>query len=144
MSGPIDEIERAILDHVFSDPIYTPPATWFLCLSTTTPVDDGTNFTEPATGGYARLPTTAGDWAAATGSAPASKANSSPLIFPPSSGSQGTFTYFGLALASIPGVADIKFFGVLGSSIAVLVVNKAASFAIGALVLKTGEPGDSY
>ncbi len=144
MSGPIDEIERAMLDHVFSDPAYTPPATWYLCLSTTTPADDGTNFTEPGVGGYARIPTTASDWAAAIGATPATKANSSPLTFPPSSGAQGTFTHFGLALTNVAGTADIKFFGALGSSVNVAAANFAVQFIVGALVLKTGDPSDPF
>ena len=144
MSGPIDAIERAILDHVFSDPAYTPPATWFLCLSTTTPADDGTNFTEPVIGGYQRIATGASDWSPAANSTPATKANGNPLMLPPSSGAQGTFTHFGLALAAPIGVADIQFFGALGASVVVNAVNQSVTFAIGALVLKTGDPGDPF
>ena len=144
MSGPIDEIERAILDHVFTDPAYTPPATWYLCLSTTTPADDGTNFTEPGVGGYQRLATSASDWAAAIGSAPATKANSNPLIFTPSSGTQGLFTHFGLALTVTPGTADVKFFGALAVSVNVNAANLAVTFGVGDLVLATGDPSDPF
>ena len=144
MSGPIDQVERQILDHVFTDPAYTPPATWFICLSTTTPADDGTNLTEPASGGYARFGTTASDWDPATGSAPATKANGVPLSTIASTGAQGTFTHFGLALSSTPNTADVKFFGALASSVVIANPNEIVQFAIGALVLKTGDPGDTY
>lgn len=144
MTGPVDSIERAILDHILTDPAYTPPATWFLCLSTTTPADDGTNFTEPGIGGYARLATSAPDWDPAIGTTPATKANGNPIVFAPSTGAQGTFTHFGLALSSVVGTADVKFFGALGASIAVTLTAQAVQFAIGALVLKTGDPSDPY
>lgn len=144
MSGPVDEIERAILDHVFTDPAYTPPATWWLCLSTTTPADDGSNFTEPGIGGYVRLATTAADWAAAIATTPATKANSNIIDMPPSTGTQGIYTHFGLALTSTVGAANIKFFGALALSVNVNAVNQVVRFAIGALVLATGDPGDPY
>lgn len=144
MSGPTDATERQHLDHIFGDPTYTPPGTWYLCLSTTTPADDGTNFTEPGIGGYQRIPTTASDWDAATGSAPATKSNGNPLSFPLATGAQGTFTHFGLALSATPGTADIRYFGALGSSVAITLANQYVRFAAGALVLKTGDPSDSY
>lgn len=55
MAGLVDTAARAVLDHLFSDPPYVPPSTWYLALSSTTPTPDGGNFTEPATGGYVRL-----------------------------------------------------------------------------------------
>jgi hypothetical protein len=55
--GAIDERERILADSQFgagADGIYA-PASWFLGLSTTEPLDDGSNFTEPSGGAYARV-----------------------------------------------------------------------------------------
>src|SRR3972149_6513710 len=43
-----------ILDHLFTDGAYAPPATLYLGLSTTTPTEGGGNFTEPTDGLWAR------------------------------------------------------------------------------------------
>lgn len=47
-------LENELLDHTFGSGVYTPPAIWYVGLSTTVPDDDGSNFTEP-TGNYARV-----------------------------------------------------------------------------------------
>lgn len=54
--GATDARERLILDSQFGGGATTwAPATWFVGLSTTTPNDDGSNFTEPTGGAYARV-----------------------------------------------------------------------------------------
>lgn len=69
-------------------------------LSTTTPLADGTNFTEPSTGspsnGYARVATAAGVWNPATLADPSVLDNASEIAFPEALSSWGTMTYFGL------------------------------------------------
>jgi len=82
MAGFTDAYERAILDHVFTDPAWTPPVTLYIGLSSTTPTEAGANFTEPSTGSYARVSTTASDWSAASGTAPAVKTTTATKTFP--------------------------------------------------------------
>ena len=146
MSGFVDSIEQKILNQFLQDPNTDFPgfATLWIALSTTTPTEAAGNFTEPSTGSYARVSTTAADWGAATGTAPATKSNTATKTFPTatadwSSGSD--MTYFGLFDASTAG--NLVAFGVLGTAKPVL-NGDTASFAAGALVLKLGDPTDSY
>lgn len=144
MAGFVDSVERAILDGFLTDPAYTPPATMYLALSTTTPTEAAGNFTEPSTGSYARVSTAAADWAAATGTAPATKATSTVKTFPTATGdwsSGANMTHFGLYDASTAG--NLLAWGALGTAKPVL-SGDTASFASGALVLKLGDPGDSF
>jgi hypothetical protein len=141
LAGFIDTLEQALLDHVLNDGTYTPPANWFVALSTTTPTEAGGNFTEPSGNGYARVSTAAADWAAASGTAPATKANANAITFPQASGSWGTVTHFGMFIASTGGTVQI--WGALTTSQAVGTGN-TPSFAASALVVKLGDPGDSY
>ena len=59
--GASDNREKLIADSQFGAGAVTiatvtyAPATWYFGLSTTTPNDDGTGFTEPSGGGYARV-----------------------------------------------------------------------------------------
>ncbi len=54
----------------------------FVGLSSTTPAEDGTNITEPSTGGYARQSTAAVDWNAATLADPSVIDNANAVTFP--------------------------------------------------------------
>lgn len=144
MSGFTDSVEQKLLDHFLTDAAYTPPATMYIALSTTTPTEAGGNFTEPSTGSYARVSTAAADWAAASGTAPATKATSTTKTFPTATAdwsSGSNMTYFGLFDASTAG--NLLCFGLLGTAKPVL-NGDTASFASGSLVLKLGDPADSY
>lgn len=72
---------RELLDHAFGD-TYTPPANWFVGLSSTTPTSTGGNVTEPSGGSYARVSTAAADWSAATNADPALVENANVITFP--------------------------------------------------------------
>jgi hypothetical protein len=143
-SGFVDSVEQALLNHYIDDPAYTPVTPQFLSLSSTTPTEAGGNFTEPSGGSYARVSTAAADWAAASGTAPATKATSATKTFPTASAdwvSGANLTHFGLHDASSAG--NLLAFGAL--TVAKPVLNgDTASFAAGAIVLKLGDPGDSY
>lgn len=144
MAGFINSLEAAILDHVLNDGTYTPPANWFIGLSSTTPDEAGANFTEPSGGSYARVSTAAADWAAAVGGAPSTKANGVAKSFPQATAdwvSGANLTHFGLFIASSGGTVQI--WGALGTAKPVL-NGDTASFAIGALVIKLGDPADTY
>lgn len=51
-------LELELLDHVLGNSAYPAPATVYVGLSTTAPLDDGSNFTEPVGGAYARVAVT--------------------------------------------------------------------------------------
>lgn len=144
MAGFTDSIERAILDHVLTDPAWTPPGTLYIGLSSTTPAEAGSNFTEPSGGSYARVSTTASDWSAASGTAPAVKTTTASKTFPAATAdwaSGSNLTHFGLFDASTAG--NLIAWGALTTSKPVL-NGDTASFAAGALTLKLGDPSDTY
>lgn len=141
MAGFISSLEAAVLDHVLNDGAYTPPTNWFIALSTTTPTEAGANFTEPSGNAYARVSTAAADWAAASAGDPSTKANANAITFPTASGSWGTVTHFGFFTASSGGTVQI--WGALDTSKAVT-TGDTVSFAASALVVKLGDPADSY
>jgi hypothetical protein len=146
MAGFVDSIEQKILNQFLQDPNTDFPgfATLWIGLSSTTPTEAAGNFTEPSGGSYARVSTAAADWAAASGTAPATKATSTTKTFPTATAdwvAGANLTYFGLFDASSAG--NLVAFGVLGTAKPVL-NGDTASFASGALVLKLGDPGDTY
>ena len=85
-------LENKILDHIFDDPAFTPPANVFIALYTATPNDAGGG-TEATFGSYARQSTGAADWNAASGG---SKTNANIITFPESTSGSETITHFGL------------------------------------------------
>lgn len=144
MAGFVDSVEQALLDHFLTDPAYTPPTTMYIGLSSTTPTDAGGNFTEPSSGSYARVSTTASDWGAAIGTAPATKSSSATKTFPAATAdwvSGSNLTHFGLFDASSAG--NLLCWGVLGTPKPVL-NGDTPSFPASSLSIKLGDPGDTY
>jgi hypothetical protein len=147
MAGFTKTLQTAVLDHVLNDGTYTPES-FYIALFSGTPTDDaGTGLTEVTGGSYARVATTGADWAAAvansTGTA-SSKANTAVKTFPTATAdwaSGANITYFGLFNALT--VGTLRVFGALTTPKPVL-NGDTASFAAGALVVKLGDPGDSY
>lgn len=141
MAGWTDTVERALLDYYIAT---FAPTTKFIGLSTTTPTEAGGNFTEPSTGGYARVSTATADWSAASGTAPAVKTNTAVKTFPTATAdwsAAANMTYFGLFDASTAG--NLQAFGLL--TVAKPVLNgDTASFAAGALILELGDVGDPF
>src|SRR5512143_2488239 len=138
----IDSEEQAVLNGILADPAYSGHSTHYVGLSSTTPTDSGTNFTEPSGGAYARVARAATDWGAASGTAPATKSNSTVVTFAQATAdwvAGADLTHFGL-FATLAG-ADIFAWGALGTAKPVL-NGDTASFAVGALVLKLGKPSD--
>jgi len=107
------------LDKLIRDSgVGTPGTGAYYALSTSTPSADGTGFTEPAGGSYARVANNPTRFpGTATGSAPASLANDLTITWPEATGSWGTITYWGLYDASTSG--NLLNFGALDSSQAV-------------------------
>jgi hypothetical protein len=144
MAGFVDTVEQSLLNHFLTDPAYTPPATMHIGLSSTTPVEAGTGATEPSGGAYARVSTAAADWSAASGTAPAVKTNTAVKTFPTATAdwvAGANLTHFGLWDAATAG--NLLAFGALTTAKPVL-NGDTASFAAGALILKLGDPTDSY
>lgn len=102
MSSFTDFLENELLDHVFGDSAYTAPSTLYIGLSTTTPNDDGSNFTEVSGNNYARVAVSNNltEWPAASGG---SKTNGNAITFPEATGSWGTITHAGIFDASSGG-----------------------------------------
>ena len=129
--------ERAIADSQFGGGATTwAPATWFVALSTTTPNEDGTGFTEPVGGSYARVSVTNNttNWpAATTASGVTSKANGTAIVFPNPTGSWGAVTYYGLFSASTGGTP--LYVNPLDASISPKSGNTPVQFDVGNLVL---------
>ena len=122
-----------LLDHLFTDPAYTAPTNIFVALSSTTPAEDGTNFTEEVSGAYARVSTGASDWVAATSADPSLKDNANAITFPQATAdwlSGANLTHFGLFDAATNG--NLLAFGVLTVAKPVL-DGDSASFPIGDL-----------
>lgn len=140
MAGFSDYLEEALLNHIFGDAAYTPPANVFVALSTSAPSDDGTGVTEPGDT-YARVSTDATDWDAPTGTAPVAKANGAAITYPTATASWGTITHFALYDALTSG--NMLASGALTASKAIT-NGDTPSFAAGALVIKLGDPGDTY
>lgn len=144
MAGLTDTFEQKVLDHVFTDPTWTPPTTLYLGLSSTTPTEAGGNVTEPSGGAYARVATTAADWSAASGSAPAVKTNTATFTFPLATAdwvAGANLTHFTLHDAITAG--NVIAWGALGTPKPVL-NGDTPSFGAGAIVMQAGDPGDTY
>jgi hypothetical protein len=146
-AGLCDLFEQKVLDHIFTDPAWAPSATLYVGLSSTTPTEAGGNLTEPATGSYARVATTATDWSAASGTAPAVKTNTATFTFPTATAdwaAAANLTYFTLH-NHITDTTSANFiaFGLL--TVAKPVLNgDTASFAASAITMQLGDPGDTY
>jgi len=90
MGSISDYLENQLLDHVFENTAYTPPATVYLGYSTADPLDDASGLAEPSSGGYSRKAIT---FAAA---ASRSITQSGDVTFDQATGSQGTITHYAI------------------------------------------------
>jgi hypothetical protein len=90
-----DYLENEVLDHILGGADYARPATVYIALSTTQPSDNGSGFTEPGVGAYARVAVTndATEWPAASSG---SKANANAVQFPTATADWGLITHYGL------------------------------------------------
>jgi hypothetical protein len=106
--GATSARERAIADWLFGSGT---PATWYLGLSTTSPADDGTGFSEPVGFAYNRvaIPNTAVSWAAAITASDGTtrKENAAKFTFPNPTGSWGSVVAWGLFLAASGGTPEV-------------------------------------
>lgn len=125
--------ERAIADSQFGS---ASPATWWLGLSTTTPNDDGTGFTEPVGGAYARVSITNNTTnfpAATTVDGVTSKSNGTKFTFVNPTGTWGVIVAYGFFLASSGSTPE--YWNPLDASITVRNGNTPVEFDINQLVM---------
>lgn len=105
--GASDVRERAILDSIFGS---GSPATWYVGATTTTPNDDGTGFTEPVGGAYARVTVTNNVTnfpAATTTSGRSVKKNGTKITFPNPTATWGSLLGVGFFTAATGGTPEI-------------------------------------
>lgn len=147
MAGLTDLFEQKVLDHIFTDPTWTPATTLYLGLSSTTPTEAGGNITEPSGGAYARVSTVAADWSAASGTAPAQKTHTATFTFPTATAdwvSAANLTH-AILMDHITASASTNFIAFAALTVAKPVLNgDTASFAPGAIIFQMGDPGDTY
>lgn len=144
MAGLINSLEKALLDHVFGKSTYTAPTNWFVGLSSTTPTDTGSNFTEPTGGAYARVSTAATDWNAAVEGDPTILDNLNAVTFPTATAdwaAAASLTHFGLFTAATLGTPQM--WGALTTARNIL-NGDTARFAGGTLDVKLGDPQDVF
>lgn len=139
--GATDNREQEIADSQFGDGATTrAPAIWYLGLSSTTPNDDGTGFTEPSTGAYARVAVTNNTTnfpAAITTSGVTTKSNGAKFTFPNPTANWGLMTHYGWFTASTGG--NPEYFNPLDASITVMNGNSPVEFDIGNLIMSWGD-----
>lgn len=128
-----DSREKAILDSQFGSGT---PVTWYLGLSTTTPNDDGTGFSEPVGAAYARVVVTNNTTnfpPASTVSGVGTKSNGAKFTFPNPTGNWGAITYYGWFLAATGGTPE--FSNPLDASISPKNGNTPVEFDVGNLAM---------
>jgi hypothetical protein len=96
MAGLSDYLENIVINHLFRNQAYTPPATIYVGLFTTAPTDAGGG-TEVSGGSYARQSVTL---SAASGG---STSNSADITFPTATADWGTIVAAGIFDASTAG-----------------------------------------
>lgn len=133
-----DARERTIADSQFGGGATTwAPATWYIGLSTTTPNEDGTGFTEPVGGSYARVGLTnnATNWpAAVTTSGVTLKKNGVAATYTNPTGNWGLIVCYGLFTAVSGGTPE--YWGALDTQITVQSGNTPVQFDINQLSLQ--------
>lgn len=129
--------ERTVADAQFgSGAGLGAPATWYLGISTTTPNEDGTGFTEPVGGSYARVTITNNSTnfpAATTVSDETRKTNGAKFTFANPTGTWGIATYWGLFTTLTGGLPEYS--DPLDAAISIRNGNTPVEFDIGQWIL---------
>lgn len=140
--GAIDARERLMADVMFGagavvlNTITYAPATWYLALSTTQPNEDGTGFTEPVGGSYARpaLTNNATNFPPSTTvNGVTTKKNGAAFTFPNPSGLWGLIGWYGFFDVASGGL--VQWHNPLDTPITVQSGNTPVEFAAGQLIM---------
>ena len=123
--------ENLNLDAWFGGVALSVPGTWYASLSTTTPTEAGTNWTEPTGGAYDRVAVTnnATNFPAASSG---TKTNGTAITFPESTASWGTITHIGFYNQASGG--NLYFWEALPTSKAVAAYT-TVYFSVGSLTI---------
>ncbi|MDP4224921.1 MAG: hypothetical protein Q8910_00930 [Bacteroidota bacterium] len=105
--------DNALLNEMFGGVAFTPPATLYIGLSTSTPTASGTGATEPSGNAYARV-AVVNNATNFPNAANGTKTNGTTITFPQATGSWGTVTYFVIYDAASAG--NLIGFGALNNS----------------------------
>jgi len=136
--GAIDARECLIADSQFGGGATTwAPATWYLGLSVSVPNDDGTGFSEPVGGSYARVAVTNNSTnfpAAVTTAGETTKTNGAKFTFTNPTGLWGNVVAYGWFTASSGGLP--QYHNPLDSGITIKSGNTPVEFDINALVMR--------
>lgn len=136
--GAHDARERAIADSQFGGGATSwAPATWYLGLSTTAPNDDGSGFTEPSGGAYARVAVANNATnfpAAVTASGETTKSNGAKFTFPNPTSTWGLVVYYGWFTASSGGTPEYS--NPLDAPITIRSGNTPVEFDINQLIMR--------
>lgn len=136
--GAHDSRERQIADSQFGGGATTwAPATWYLGLSLTAPNEDGSSFTEPVGGSYARVAVTNNATnfpAATTVGGITTKANGAKFTFVNPTGTWGAISYYGWFTALSGGTPEYS--NPLDAAITVRNGNTPVEFDIAQLVMR--------
>lgn len=131
--GASDARERAFANREFGSGT---PVTWYFGLSTTTPNDDGTGFTEPVGGAYARVGMTNNITnfpVAATVAGETTIKNGVKITWANPTGNWGVVTHYGIFTALTGGTPEYT--NPLDSPITIKSGNTPVEFDVSALVL---------
>lgn len=135
--GATDSRERKVADSQFGGGATTwAPATWYLGLTTTSPNDDGTGFTEPVGGNYARVAVTNNATnfpPATTSNGVTTKKNGAKFTFPNPNGTWGLINGYGWFEAATGGVPE--YFNTLDTPVTVQNGNTPVEFDVQQLVM---------
>jgi len=134
--GATQSRARAIADAQFGSGA---PATWYLALSTTQPNADGSGFTEPVGGSYARVAVTNNSTnfpAASTASGVTTKKNGAKFTFPNPTGTWGTVGWYGWFTVSSGGT--LEYFNILDATISPKAGNTPVEFDLSQLSMVFG------
>lgn len=142
MAGYTNAVEQETVDDFFGGVARTLNGT-HIGYFTTLPNEAGAGGVEPAVGGYARqaFARNQTNWPAATGADPVDIDNGVAVTFPKATASQGTIVGWGYFTAVSAG--SVVFWAPLDTSKAID-TDDTPEFAIGGLVAKIGDPGDTF
>ena len=134
MGSKSDYLENKVIDHVLGGVTYTPVATTYIALCTTTPTDASTGATivEVAnSNNYSRVSVTINNtnWPNATAGL---KKNGTTITFPTASGSWGTVTSFAILDSGTYGAGNVLFWSALDNN-KTIDIGDTVSFAINAI-----------
>jgi hypothetical protein len=135
MAGSFNNyLEVTVLDNVFGATAFTPPATLYVGISTSTIAEAGTGITEPVAMAYARIAIDNDKvtWSSATGT-PTQISNAIIITYAQASGNWGIITDFFIADALTGG--NILCYGSLTAT-KTIASGDTARFAIGDFVIR--------